>query len=182
MRNELNGRQICLMNQLRVLWQQHVYRTRFFIISTAADLPDLKAVTQWLFENPGDFAKTLAPIYGCEAAKRFETLLHEHLAIGGELVNAAKNQNRKLADSARKRWYKNADDIAAFWACLNGCRIEENWKRMLYSHLDMTEKEAVLRLKGDYAADIKMFDSIEKEALKMADCMFFDIVNRKSAP
>ncbi|MGN1194635.1 MAG: acetylglutamate kinase [Acutalibacteraceae bacterium] len=180
MRNELNGRQICLMNQLRLLWEQHVYWTRFFIISTAADLPDLKCVTERLFRNPEDFARTLAPIYGNKAASQFQKLLHEHLAIGGELVNAAKNQNQKLADNARKRWYENADCIAAFWASLNCCRIEEKWKCMLYSHLEMTEKEATLRLNGEYAADIKMFDCIEKEALKMADCMFSDILNRKS--
>lgn len=141
-------------------------------------MPDLKCVTQWLMQNPEDFAKTLAPIYGCKAASQFGKLLHEHLVIGGELVNAAKNQNQKLVDSTRKKWYENADCIAAFWASLNGGRIEEKWKCMLYSHLDMTEKEAVLRLKGDWAADIKMFDSIEAEALKMADCMFSDIVSR----
>ena len=34
-------------------------------------------------------------------------------------------------------------------------------------------KEATLRLQGDYAADIRMFDRIETEALRMADYMFF---------
>lgn len=47
---------------------------------------------------------------------------------------------------------------------------------MLYSHLKMTEKEAVLRLQGNYTADIKMFDSIENEAFKMADYMFCGII------
>ena len=32
----------------------------------------------------------------------------------------------------------------------------------------MVEKEATLRLQGDYAADIRMFDRIETEALRMA--------------
>ncbi len=36
----------------------------------------------------------------------------------------------------------------------------------------MTEKEATLRLQSDYAADIRMFDQIETEALRMADDMF----------
>lgn len=43
---------------------------------------------------------------------------------------------------------------------------------MLYSHLEMTEKEAMLRLQGNYTADINMFDNIENEAFKMADYMF----------
>ena len=46
---------------------------------------------------------------------------------------------------------------------------------MLYSHLHMTEQEATLRLQGGYSADIQMFDSIEAEALKMADYMFYGI-------
>ena len=38
--------------------------------------------------------------------------------------------------------------------------------------LEMTEKEAILRLRGDYAADIRIFDQIEAEALRMADYTF----------
>ena len=46
----------------------------------------------------------------------------------------------------------------------------------MYSHLDMTEKEAALRLQGNYAADIQMFDEIEKEATQMADYMFCGMI------
>ena len=47
---------------------------------------------------------------------------------------------------------------------------------MLYSHLEMTEEEALLRFQEDYTADINMFDRIENEALKMADYMFCGII------
>lgn len=50
---------------------------------------------------------------------------------------------------------------------------------MLYSHLEMTEKEAVLRLQGNYTGDIEMFNDIEEEALKMANYMFCGIINRR---
>lgn len=36
----------------------------------------------------------------------------------------------------------------------------------------MAEKEAMLRLQGDYAADIRMCDRIETEPPRMADDMF----------
>ena len=42
----------------------------------------------------------------------------------------------------------------------------------------MTEKEATLRLQGNYTADIKVFDNIENEALNMADYMFCGIMRR----
>ena len=46
---------------------------------------------------------------------------------------------------------------------------------MMYSHLEMTEKEATLRLNGKYTADINIFDDIENEAFNMADYMFCGI-------
>lgn len=49
---------------------------------------------------------------------------------------------------------------------------------MMFSHLEMTEKEATLRLSGKYEADIKMFNNIEDEALKMADYMSCGIIQQ----
>lgn len=49
---------------------------------------------------------------------------------------------------------------------------------MLYSHLEMTEKEAALRLQGNYTADIAMFGRIADEAIKMADYMFYGIIKQ----
>ena len=48
---------------------------------------------------------------------------------------------------------------------------------MLYRHLEMTEKEATLRLQGKYQADIHMFDEIEQEAFEIADYMFCRMKN-----
>ena len=41
MYNGYTPQQLCLINQLQQLWAQHVYWTRFFIISTAEELGDL---------------------------------------------------------------------------------------------------------------------------------------------
>ena len=45
---------------------------------------------------------------------------------------------------------KNADEIAGFLSSVNRCWDKAKWKEMLYSHLEMTEKEASLRLKGGF--------------------------------
>lgn len=39
-------------------------------------------------------------------------------------------------------------------------------------------KEATLRLQGNYVADIRMFDRIETEVLRMADDMFCGLAMR----
>jgi hypothetical protein len=40
---------------------------------------------------------------------------------------------------------------------------------MLYSHLELTAKEAAVRLAGNYRADTQAFDKVEREAMSMAD-------------
>ena len=167
-----------IINTMRKLWSQHVYWTRFFIISTAEELQDLKYVTDRLLENPGDFAKVLRLFYGEKKANEFKKLLTEHLQIGGELVNADKDMNTSKADKLRKEWYANADDIAEFLAGINPNWSRQKWKDMMYSHLSMTEKEAELRLKKGYPKDIQMFDSIEKEDLEMAAYMSQGIIRQ----
>ena len=101
-------------------------------------------------------------------AGQFGDLLTEHLEIGGALVTDLKNREIAKADDA----------ISAFLAGINACWNEEKWREFFYSHLEMTEKEATLRLQSDYAADIRMFDQIETEALRMADDMFCGLAMR----
>ena len=167
-----------IINKIRKLWSQHVYWTRFFIISTAEELQDLKYVTDRLLENPGDFAKVLRMFYGDKKANEFKKLLTEHLQIAGELVNADKDKNTVKADGLRKKWYANADDIAEFLSVINPYWSRQKWHDMMYSHLNMTEKEAGFRLQKEYPKDIEMFESIEKEALEMGDYMASGIMRQ----
>lgn len=160
-----------IINKMHKLWSRHVYWTRFFIISTAEKLPDLEYVTNRLLENPCDFAQVLKIFYGTKRAGEFKNLLTEHLKIGGDLVNADKDMDTAKADDLRRKWYENADEIAAFLAGINPCWSECKWRDMMYSHLSMTEKEAALRLKKQYPKDIKMFGMIENEALEMGSYM-----------
>lgn len=169
-------RQMELRNQLRKLWEQHVFWTRLFIISTAGCLGDVELVTRRLLRNPGDFALVFLPFFGRNAACRFRNLFTEHLTIAGDLVNAAKCQDTAAADAARRKWYANADELAKLFAEMNPHWSERKWRIMLHTHLEMTEKQAALRLAGHFAEDIQIFDRIEEEALKMADYMWEGIL------
>ncbi|MGN0470958.1 MAG: acetylglutamate kinase [Acutalibacteraceae bacterium] len=156
---------VLLNNKLRILWLQHVYRTRFFIISTASELADLPYVTEWLMENPEDFAVILGRYYSKNISEQFKKLLTEHLSIAGELINAIKNHETVKADSIRKKWYQNADKISEFLSKINPYWSYDKWNVLLYNHLKMTENESKLRLSGKYSKDIDEFNNIENEAL-----------------
>jgi len=152
--------------------------TRSFIISTASGLDDLELVTQRLLRNPTDFANVLRNYYGDEIAKRFETLLTDHLLIAASLVNNAKAGNTDAVNEDRKKWYKNADEIASFLSEINPYWSMKYFQSLLYEHLKMVEDEAIYRLNGKFASDIAIYEPMEAIALQMADLMAFGIINQ----
>ncbi len=174
--NCISSAEQMLSDQFRLLWEQHVYWTRMFIISVVFDLPDMQYVTNRLLRNPKDFANVLQLFYSEDIVSDFVDLFTQHLSIAAELVKAAKAGNNAVATDAEKRWYANADQIAKFFASINPYWSEQEWKRLLYDHLAMTKNEAVYMLNKKYADSINVFDNIEQGALDMADLMTQGIV------
>jgi len=168
---------INIINTFRKLWEQHGLWTRSFIISAAEDLPDLQPVTNRLLRNPSDFAQVLKLFYG-ERSEEFEKLLREHLLIAAKLVNDAKKGDTNAVNMDRRNWYTNADQIAYFLGSINPYWSVQEWKDMMRLHLKLVEEEATKRLSGEYEADIALYDTIEEQALKMADMMSYGIINQ----
>lgn len=167
-----------LNNQIRTLWEQHIFWTRMLINSAVFNTPDLPFVTQRLLRNPLDFQALLEPVYGRQIASGFATLFTAHLTIAAELVQAAIAGNAAAAADAERRWYQNAEQIAAFLAHINPFWSEAEWRRMLFIHLALTKDEAVAVITGNYAESIALLDRIEAEALEMADMMTEGLVKQ----
>lgn len=178
MNGNLTPKQIKIYNLLRLLWIEHVMWTRFFLISTAANLGDLDLVTKRLLRNPTDFAYALSLFYNNQQATEFEELLTEHLVIASQMVNAAKSGDTKTVDEQRKKWYQNADEIASFLGEINPYWDQNEWQSMFYEHLQMTENEAIQILNKQYSESIEQFEAIQEEALKMADVMACGIIKQ----
>ncbi len=166
------------MKHIRLLWEQHVLWTRMVIISIVFDLPDADLVTNRLLQNPTDFENVLKIYYGSTGAARFAELLKSHLVIAAQLVKAAKAGDNKAAADAEKRWYANADEIAAYLGSINPYWSQADWRTMLYEHLALTKAEAVDMLGKNYSASIATYDKIEKQALAMADMMAAGIIRQ----
>lgn len=164
------AKQIDFRNAMRRLWEDHITWTRLFIVSAAADLPDKGPTTDRLLENQVDIGNTVKPYYGDAAGEKLTALLKEHITTAAELVTAAKaNDTAKMAD-ANRRWYANADAIAAFLSSAN----PKNWplgemKRMMHEHLDLTTAEVQARLKGEWSADVAAYERVHEQILHMAD-------------
>lgn len=139
--------------------------------SIVGSLPDEEATTARLLRNADDFAAVLRPLYGPAIASGFAELLKTHLTIAAELVKALKAGNTAAAEDARKRWFMNADDIAAFLARINPFWSEAEWRNMLREHLRLLSNEVATRLAGNYEENVATSDRIQAQALEMADVM-----------
>lgn len=170
--------QITLFNIYRKLWADHVFWIRAYIISTASDLDDIELVTQRLLRNPTDFALAFRNFYGMEKAKFLESLMKNHLLIAADLINDLKAGNMEEAYENRKKWQQNANKLITFLGQVNPQLQIRQFASLFNTHLKMTEEEALYRLNGKYDSDISTFDSIEAQALEMADLMAYGILNQ----
>ncbi len=179
MSQSMSTKQADFHDGMRKLWEDHITWTRLFIVSAVADLPDKTATTNRLLQNQVDIGNAVKPYYGDAAGEKLTTLLKEHITTAAELVAAAKANDTAKLEDAKKRWYANADEIAAFLSGAN----PKNWpaaemKQMMREHLDLTTTEAVAHLKKDWAADIAAYDKVHEQILKMADMLSAGIINQ----
>jgi hypothetical protein len=168
-----------LHDAMRKLWEDHITWTRVFIISAAGDLPDKATASDRLLQNQVDIGNAIKPYYGDAAGDKLTTLLKEHITTAAEIVVAAKAGDKAKQDDATKRWFANADQIADFLSGAN----PKNWpqaemRSMMHDHLDLTTKEVVARLHGDWAGDVAAYDSVHQQILHMADGLSMGIINQ----
>jgi hypothetical protein len=166
---------------MRKLWEDHITWTRLVIVGVLGDLPaaDVDASVQRLLQNQVDIGNAIKPFYGEEAGGQLTALLTDHILIAAEILQAAEDNDTAVLNDAIARWYENADDIAEFLNAAN----PENWpleemRAMMREHLDLTLKEAVSYLEGNYVASVDFYDLIHLQALEMADMLSEGIIRQ----
>lgn len=174
----LNNSTVNLKMNERKLWIDHVLWTRNFIISDLSSLPDKEVVLQRLLKNQDDIGSSIKPYYGEEAGNKLSKLLKEHISIAGQVVDAAKSNNKADLDKYNKLWYKNADEIAEFLSGANPNWPNSALKDMLYKHLELVTNQAVARLNKNWKSDIQAYDTGEDHMIMFADVLSDGIVKQ----
>jgi hypothetical protein len=170
---------------MRKLWEDHITWTRNVIISfevnvpdSSVTLPDLGAALDRLFRNQVDIGNAIKPYYGNDRGNELTALLHDHIAIAGEILQAVKIGDSAAYEDANARWYANAHDIAVFLSQTLDSPVGslEDWDAMMKDHLDRTTEEVVARLNSDWTGDVAAYDRVHGQALQMADMLSNGII------
>ena len=161
---------------LRKLWSDHVIWTREYIVAAVAGTPDADAAAGRLLKNQEDIGTAIAGFYGDAAGTRLTELLKEHILIAVDLVAAAKSGDTTAFSAHDARWTANIEAIATFLSGANPNLPKADVLDLLALHLKLTKDEAVARITGDWAADVKAFDDIFTEIMVLADALHDGIV------
>ena len=157
---------------MRKLWEDHVTWTRLAIVTFADGSAGFDATATRLLDNQTDIGDAIKPFYGEAAGNQLTALLHDHITIAVELLQAAKAGDTEGFNAASDRWYANADDIADFLAAANPRFWPQDMMRAdMKTHLDQTLQEASDELSGKYAASVRDYEAIHLHILDMADML-----------
>jgi len=166
-----------LQNVMRLVWLQHVYWTRMFLVDNANKLKSLPATQARLMQNPKDIAGIFADYISESDTNTMEALLTSHVQIGGNLITALRDNDTEKAKMLNKAWYENADELAEFFAKLNPHYDYDSMHDMFKQHLDLTSQQVLEYLQSDYNASINSFGKIEDSILQMADMLSVGLAN-----
>jgi len=170
---------------MRKLWEDHITWTRNVIISfevndpdSSATLPDLSAALDRLFQNQVDIGNAIKPYYGSDKGDELTALLHDHIAIAGEILAAVKARDAAAYEDANTRWYANAHDIAVFLSRTLDPPLGAlaDMDQMMKDHLDQTTAEVVARRTSQWTADVAAYERVHAQILEMADMLSDGII------
>jgi hypothetical protein len=174
----VNSPEAKLRADMRKLWEDHVTYTGLFAVAAVDGGMDANKIAERLLRNQDDIGNAIKPYYGEAAGNKLGQLLRDHILIAADLVKAAKTGDSAGQDAANKKWFQNADDIAAFLSSAN-----PNWPRntlqdMLHSHLQMVTEQVVALLHHDTASLVAAYDKNSQHMMMLADALASGIVKQ----
>jgi hypothetical protein len=174
-----NAAQIAFHDAMRKLWEDHVTWTRLAIVTFADGSAGFPTTAGRLLQNQVDIGDAIKPFYGDAAGAQLTGLLHDHITIAVEILQAAKAGDTDAFNEANARWYANANEIADFLSAANPKFWPNDMMRAdMKTHLDQTLSEAAHELAGNYAASVADYEDIHAHILAMADVLSSGIIGQ----
>jgi hypothetical protein len=174
----INSPEAKLRADMRKLWEDHITYTGLYAIAAIDGGLDANKIAERLLHNQDEIGNAIKPYYGDAAGNKLGSLLRDHILIAAELVKAAKGGDSAAQDAANKKWFKNADDIAAFLSSANPNWPQNTLQDMLQTHLKGVTDQVVALLKHDTGALATAYDKNAEHMMMMADALTSGIVKQ----
>ncbi|HEY8395296.1 MAG TPA: LysM domain-containing protein [Bacilli bacterium] len=167
-----------LNNTLRMLWSDHIFWTNNLTLALIYDLPIREAALEMAMRNADAFAEVFMDYYGSDFAQRFKTLFVDHLRLAADLINAGKANDQEKFTAIDRDWFQNADNIARLLSENNPFWNFDEWRDMLYMHLEMLKTYVSYLLTGSFGQIGDLTEDIRMQGLEMADYMSEGIIRQ----
>jgi hypothetical protein len=167
-----------LRADMRKLWEDHITYTGLFAIAAIDGGLDANKIAERLLHNQDEIGNAIKPYYGDAAGNKLGSLLRDHILIAAELVKAAKGGDSAAQEAANKKWFQNADDIAAFLSSANPNWPQKTLQDMLHTHLQGVTEQVVALLKHDTAGLSAAYDKNAEHMMMVADALTSGIVKQ----
>lgn len=118
-----------------------------------------------------DIGDVLEVFFGNVIARKIEGMIREQIVIGAQILHEEKEGNKEAINENTTRLYRNVDQMAAYLAQINPYWDEQTWKNLLYDYYRTTILEMVTVLAKEYEKSVTLYESMENQALNIADYM-----------
>lgn len=169
---------IALRSTIRKLWGEESLFARNYLLSVLNDSGDATdAEARWI-KNQDDFAELIHVVYPSESIEGLAVLLHEHVSIAKQIIQAVKINDTTSGLALQIQWNTNADEITAFLSALNSHWAAAALKDILYKHRQYILGQVTSRQAVDWITDINQYDLDRFYLLKLADLLSDGISNK----
>lgn len=168
-----------LREALRDLWIGHVFWVRNVALATRmGDAGAAQVAEENVVKNARAIADAIIPLYGKPAADKLFGLLAGHYGAVKEYMTAAYAADTTGKDAAVEKIKANATEIAGFLSSANPNWPKETLVSLLFAHggHHMAQIEAFAA--KDYAAEAKVWSSMNEHMLMIADALGRGIVKQ----
>jgi hypothetical protein len=166
---------------MRGLWTDEADWTRLVLTANAADASDaseIDAAAQRLSRDPIEIGEAVKPFYGERAGQELAVLLRGHLRGAAEVLSAVRANDAAGLEAARRAWYANAGEIAAFLSDADPRRFPRaEVEPMLRVPMDLVLHAASDQRQGRLSESLSDFDRARREGQHVAEMLSVGILD-----
>lgn len=124
-----------------------------------------------LLQVPYDSYQQMSAYMGRERADKYYNLINQHIIIMVELIHALQAGNRQEADTLLAKWYRNAEESAAYLPSINPYWTEEQWRSLFYKYVQLLLNQILTTQTKNFQETVAVFDELRYHSILIGDAL-----------